>query len=789
MAGKFIRLTYKKFMDTFVPSPHPGVTSPSYAGAFDTMPTNENSTEVELGPSDTKIPHLEKHMYEPFVKCVRTAGLCPRYQVKIAADKGDTGAGSRQKVDAALFREEDVPHLIAKRPNWEKQRLWIEFKRELSGNDPFEELASGGSSPFEASALQRRRNRGQIISYAEEIFRKQHRCFLISVLLLGDYARLLYWDRAGACVSERFNYRQRPELLGDFLWRYSHLTDVQQGLDPSVTWVSKGSAEYHRMQNALQSVEEVALYVKEYFKKSIEVVKGVNEWCGWKIAVSAEKALSSYSNNSDNAEPPPPRVGSQSSDSSDRPSAAIVESTTSSVDADSTHYYLVGRPHFIAPGMAGRGTRGYVAYDPERNTFVFLKDAWRIDLLEIDKEGEVLALLNQKNLMNVPTLVCHRDVYSEVESASGTQRQPQSTVTQRYRKAPVVPATTHNPMKTHTHYRLVVEEVGRPLEDFANGREMVRIVWDCVIAHRDAVELAGILHRDISTGNILLLEIKKITKDGKVGTWQFRSAILCSEPSRAVDIADELESFFHVLLYNGVRYLSHNCPDVGAFLYLYFDVAEDWNGQYKCNEKKWNAIETGTIKVKGGMKQLQFCCSSGDLPDHPLNELFPTLLSWFSARYRIGFADGTFSNPHQASRTTFQSHAPLAEIPQSGHDDLDLFDVPYAKGLDKDELRFREAMSSAELLKEKLLAEQLSDHTAIVLHMRLLLQDASRWPSRDKQLDQLPLKYEYNAECTTMQMSTLKRTVDTLQDPILSSQKRPRTTNWSSDEATGLPSN
>ena len=76
-----------------------------------------------------------------------------------------------------------------------------------------------------------------------------------------------------------------------------------------------------------------------------------------------------------------------------------------------------------------------------------------------------------------------------------------------------------------THYRLVVAEVCLPSTAFRSGRQLARIFWNCIngeshmphsslmhevhlviiIGHGEANELCGILHRDVSTGNILIL--------------------------------------------------------------------------------------------------------------------------------------------------------------------------------------------------------------------------------------------------------------------------------------------
>ena len=36
-------------------------------------------------------------------------------------------------------------------------------------------------------------------------------------------------------------------------------------------------------------------------------------------------------------------------------------------------------------------------------------------------------------------------------------------------------------MKEHRHYRIVVKEVGKPIYEFSNGKQLVKILSDCVL--------------------------------------------------------------------------------------------------------------------------------------------------------------------------------------------------------------------------------------------------------------------------------------------------------------------
>ncbi|KAI9067735.1 hypothetical protein FKP32DRAFT_1672828 [Trametes sanguinea] len=57
-----------------------------------------------------------------------------------------------------------------------------------------------------------------------------------------------------------------------------------------------------------------------------------------------------------------------------------------------------------------------------------------------------------------------------------------------------------------SHMRIVIDEVGRPLTEFKSTRELVTALRDAVIGHQQAWLRAGILHRDVSVGNILIVD-------------------------------------------------------------------------------------------------------------------------------------------------------------------------------------------------------------------------------------------------------------------------------------------
>nr|VWO96499.1 Uncharacterized protein [Ganoderma boninense] len=60
--------------------------------------------------------------------------------------------------------------------------------------------------------------------------------------------------------------------------------------------------------------------------------------------------------------------------------------------------------------------------------------------------------------------------------------------------------------RERSHVRFVVAEVGRSVTHFRNTKELVMAFRDAIIGHRIAMTKGGILHRDISVGNILIVD-------------------------------------------------------------------------------------------------------------------------------------------------------------------------------------------------------------------------------------------------------------------------------------------
>ncbi|KAI9065679.1 hypothetical protein FKP32DRAFT_1623592 [Trametes sanguinea] len=778
MAHKAVRMEVVDFADTFLPLPA-GV-------SLEDHPTWATDAFGDLAEGSAL---LESEIADKFVNAVNNGNIVPGLQMAQSPYKPeiDDVDDFKQKIDAAFYREGDVP--TDGRPHWADQLISVEFKRHEINKDPFDDRED---RDLDATAEERKKVRGQIITYAEVAFRVQHRTFLFMLLVIGRSFRLLRWDRSGTIVTPAIDYVAHPEVLCELLWRMSLQPDEQLGLDPSATRLRPHDPDYNLMdfyaqENAadlathervltaeeLQTMGDppVFKYVRASFAHSL-----ASSWPRYRLEVPCEGGVRTF---------------------------------------------LVCRPMFFANGMAGRGTRGYVALDCRTGRFVWLKDAWRVFYKQLMQEGAVLEMLNKDEVEHVPTLLCHGDIREQTTMTSDIWEKAQAKAAAAAAAATTIPSSlslhklplssswtlfapqtsssgSHKRSRTaveveeaageeegtlrrHRHYRIVVNEVSLPLSQFSCGRQLVSIICDCVKAHRDAIEKSEIIHRDVSGGNILIHPIvKPVGKDGRssrvkwegllsdwemskpvnvpeplplprqpprTGTWQFLSAAMLSGKPKQVEIPDELESFLHVLLYYAVRYLNSNCGDAAAFLEGHFDAYTFKDGIYTCGQAKENAVKDARLEVSRKVA-LKF--------GSPLDRVFKTLLSWFKAHYAVqdyknmqleaakALGLSTISKVAAEDLTT-ESDSPVPEEAEEAASDKDAGALESVEEIWPDEELEEEEDNDPTpkpTAQEEALAEMLTNHTKVLGILLKAYLSAKGWNSKDKVGDRVPDDYE-----------------------------------------------
>ncbi|GBE86379.1 hypothetical protein SCP_0902580 [Sparassis crispa] len=157
----------------------------------------------------------------------------------------------------------------------------FEFKANTVRDDPFDDEVRS----HEHDTKYGNKCREQLISYAAKMFAHQHRVFWYSVVILQNDARILRWDRSGAVFTEKFSLWANPEILGEFLWRFSHSRPVDQGYDLTATLVPEDSEYYHLMTQVAETKLAAGDYVRQYFRNSL-----IKEWPWWRLRIDEELA-------------------------------------------------------------------------------------------------------------------------------------------------------------------------------------------------------------------------------------------------------------------------------------------------------------------------------------------------------------------------------------------------------------------------------------------------------------------------------------------------------------------
>ena len=365
--------------------------------------------------------------------------------------------------------------------NWSRVELSIECKVGLD-SDPFDE-----SRP---NCVPRGSTRqgvlGQVLTYAELVFKYQHREFHYTVIFLGHYARIIRFDRSGITITPRLHYTEAADgkMLSTFFARYGRMLDTNRGHDPTAVRIEEDDPLRASVMAHIETLKEDPSDKVRRFRESLEA-----HWPWWKLEVHDE-----FTN----------RIQS----------------------------VVVGKPTFLAPGVVGRGTRGYIGLpiDAEgvlAEELVHIKDAWRIAHDSFQKEGDILKELNKAEVPYVPTVLYHGDLPGQTAKSYDNWREHFGGSDTK----------AECPLKPHQHYRLVVKEVGKPLSEFTDGYHLVSAIFavlqgwpidyfgdftstdGCLPAHEAACR-AGYLHRDISAGNILLFVDADGELVGMLNDWE-----------------------------------------------------------------------------------------------------------------------------------------------------------------------------------------------------------------------------------------------------------------------------
>lgn len=154
-------------------------------------------------------------------------------------------------------------------------KSWIEFKLEY---DPFQD---DNPNAFIRDSLPAKSIVGQLVSYGAAHMGSSFRMHSLSVLVFGNMARLIRWDRAGEVVSKSFDYTETNHLV-DFLGRFDRLTPEQRGTDMFVTVLADVEAEAERAALRKETSHRSQEFENgKLLKFAVPPDEGVKHLVGW----------------------------------------------------------------------------------------------------------------------------------------------------------------------------------------------------------------------------------------------------------------------------------------------------------------------------------------------------------------------------------------------------------------------------------------------------------------------------------------------------------------------------
>ena len=134
--------------------------------------------------------------------------------------------------------------------------------------------------------------------------------------------------------------------------------------------------------------------------------------------------------------------------------------------------FFITKPTYMGIGSpTGRSTRTFQALSVTTKELVFLKDTWRVIHPGILPEHDIYALLALKQVHHVATMIAYHDMAHE------------ATRTKDFAGAKWLKFKDGDPPRSFRkfqHYRLVLKEVGRPLQSFRNVKELIQVFRDAL---------------------------------------------------------------------------------------------------------------------------------------------------------------------------------------------------------------------------------------------------------------------------------------------------------------------
>ncbi|KAI0344314.1 hypothetical protein BDW22DRAFT_1355684 [Trametopsis cervina] len=484
-------------------------------------------------------------MYDAFVTAITTAGCCPSFVVEDTSPVEDTLTESKLKPDCCVFSNIYRNLLEDRRNHVALVEIPFGIKPQTNedGTTSYPKKGRKQAKEKEASHLDDEdatlsmkdvtnasiEDCAQQAEYVTDIMTLQHRVHVFSVFIVGHSARIIRWDRAGAVVSEQFDYLSgKNNWLGEFLFRYEHATPRLRGHDTTLRLAT--CDESTRFEDG----------VRAFLEKCPACVKP-------RLACTLDGSYPVYRVRVNDDSPEDPQ----------------------------TREFLVGPPFTGPVPLFERATRGFLAWEVEEERVVFLKDTWRAK--DHESEAQIYQKLQRAEVPEkyLPRVfICGDVCFSDGDRQVTKMHEYAGSGCDWYRPTKWI--------REHVRHR-VVQEVAFPLDMVPSSRKLTQAMRDTLEAILATFRDAHMLHGDISVGNIMLdansnaflndwdyaisLSPENAGHVCRTGTWQFMSIGILTDPTKVHTIMDDVESCFWVFYYSALHHFKiiNGWPRVDIF--------------------------------------------------------------------------------------------------------------------------------------------------------------------------------------------------------------------------------
>ncbi|OBZ70715.1 hypothetical protein A0H81_09148 [Grifola frondosa] len=537
----------QKFLDVLVPSDAP-YESADVSAAFSGLDGLESTKETA--------------MYKP---CARIEGL----DALVAGFPEDKKLAFH---DCSNFR-------------WSTHTVWA------ANAGPYEKdvVDDKDRDPFVEDGVRAVETVTRLAKNARNLMLAHHLVYVFVVGLYGETARFFRFDHSCAIVSRSFNYREQPELLRKFLWRFVNPIkgELIVGADPLIS--SPTDEELKWAEETLQRLKKDVRRQDLCHSRWATVKEGgeLKRYLMYRLI-----ALNShlFSRSTTVWEALEERTGAIRPvkdawrQMMRNPESAFYERIKSRGIPEEEYIGLPQLLGGVSSAQPSPTLRATSVPDSPSSQAISVLDT----VTPSPRASDASSIGSESNhtMEDLPS-----------ESPPNAEGLTDSSVRDTYQRT-VSWFATGDPdwrLRERSHMRFVVDTVGKSLDKFERTREFVEAMRDAIKGHRLALE-AGVLHRDVSVGNVMIALDRPfkgfihdfdyssfVTEDpsdaeelsdkpsdtgekaelkGMTGTFHFLAIrILKSQGDVIHQVNHDLESFYWVLIWIVLRHTAHNDPE------------------------------------------------------------------------------------------------------------------------------------------------------------------------------------------------------------------------------------